>query len=294
LSGLLGQWWPSCRGMRVKGFIESSGFRNFIMTLIVLNAITLGLETYPYDGAWFTTWMPILDRTIVAIFVVEIAMRLIVYRHRFFMNGWNWFDLTVIIISILPAAGGFSVLRALRIVRAFRLFSVMPDLRKVVEALLRAIPGMGAVMAVLGLMFYVSAVMATKFFSETNPERFGSLGESAFALFQVMTLEGWATDVAMPVMEFHPWAWIFFLVFIVLTSFAVLNLFIAIIVDSLQAKHFDDEEARDLEADADRDKLHTEIAQMRTQITALTALVQRSLGEGASASIEENDADRSE
>ncbi|RKQ95238.1 voltage-gated sodium channel [Maricaulis maris] len=282
------------RGMGVKAFIESSRFRNFIMTLIVFNAITLGLETYPYEGAWFTTWLPMADRIIVGVFVVEILLKLIVYRHRFFLNGWNWFDLTVIIISILPAAGGFSVLRALRIVRAFRLFSVMPDLRKVVEALLRAIPGMGAVMAVLGLMFYVSAVMATKFFSETNPERFGSLGESAFALFQVMTLEGWATDVALPVMEFHPWAWIFFLVFIVLTSFAVLNLFIAIIVDSLQAKHFDDEEARDAEADADRDKLHAEISGMRVEINRLTALVQRSLGEDPSASIAEKDADKSE
>ncbi|WP_233350792.1 ion transporter [Maricaulis maris] len=280
--------------MGVKAFIESSRFRNFIMTLIVFNAITLGLETYPYEGAWFTTWLPMADRIIVGVFVVEILLKLIVYRHRFFLNGWNWFDLTVIIISILPAAGGFSVLRALRIVRAFRLFSVMPDLRKVVEALLRAIPGMGAVMAVLGLMFYVSAVMATKFFSETNPERFGSLGESAFALFQVMTLEGWATDVALPVMEFHPWAWIFFLVFIVLTSFAVLNLFIAIIVDSLQAKHFDDEEARDAEADADRDKLHAEISGMRVEINRLTALVQRSLGEDPSASIAEKDADKSE
>ncbi|OLF72293.1 voltage-gated sodium channel [Maricaulis sp. W15] len=280
--------------MGVKAFIESSRFRNFIMTLIVFNAITLGLETYPYEGAWFTTWLPMADRIIVGVFVVEILLKLIVYRHRFFLNGWNWFDLTVIIISILPAAGGFSVLRALRIVRAFRLFSVMPDLRKVVEALLRAIPGMGAVMAVLGLMFYVSAVMATKFFSETNPERFGSLGESAFALFQVMTLEGWATDVALPVMEFHPWAWIFFLVFIVLTSFAVLNLFIAIIVDSLQAKHFDDEEARDAEADADRDKLHAEISGLRVEINRLTALVQRSLGDAPSASIAEKDADKSE
>ncbi|BDW99957.1 ion transporter [Maricaulis maris] len=281
-------------GMDVKGFVESSRFRDFIMALIVFNAITLGLETYPYEGEWFHTWLPIIDRVIVGVFVVEILLKLIVYRHRFFTNGWNWFDLTVIIISILPAAGGFSVLRALRIVRAFRLFSVMPDLRKVVEALLRAIPGMGAVMAVLGLMFYVSAVMATKFFAESNPDRFGSLGESAFALFQVMTLEGWATDVAMPVMEFHPWAWIFFLIFIVLTSFAVLNLFIAIIVDSLQAKHFDDEEARDAEADADRDKLHQQIAEMRTEIATLTGLVQRSLGGGASASIAEKDADRSE
>ncbi len=178
--------------------------------------------------------------------------------------------------------------------RAFRLFSVMPDLRKVVEALLNAIPGMGAVIAVLGLMFYVSAVMATKLYGEAVPERFGTLGDSAFALFQVMTLEGWASDVAIPVMETHPWAWIFFVVFIVLTSFAVLNLFIAIIVDSLQSKHFDDEEARDAEADADREVLHTEIAGLRAEIAALTAVVQRSLGEAPSSSSSENAADRSE
>ncbi|WP_238934765.1 ion transporter [Maricaulis parjimensis] len=262
--------------------VESALFRNFIMTLIVINAVTLGLETYPYDGVWFTNWMPLLDRIIVSVFVIEIVMKLIAYRHRFFLNGWNWFDLAVIIISVMPSAGGFSVLRALRIIRAFRLFSVMPDLRKVVEALLRAIPGMGAVIAVLGLMFYVSAVMATKLFGAEAPDRFGTLGDSAFALFQVMTLEGWASDVALPVMEDHPWAWIFFVVFIVLTSFAVLNLFIAIIVDSLQAKHFDDEEARDAEADADRDLLHAEVADMKLQIIELKELVQRSLSETSS------------
>jgi voltage-gated sodium channel len=276
----------------LSAIVEAAWFRNFIMTLIVINAITLGLETYPYEGEWFTEWMPMLDRVIVSVFVIEIVMKLIAYRHRFFFNGWNWFDLAVIAISIMPSAGGFSVLRALRIVRAFRLFSVMPDLRKVVEALLRAIPGMGAVIAVLGLMFYVSAVMATKLFAEAVPERFGSLGESAFALFQVMTLEGWASDVAIPVMNVHPWAWVFFVIFIVLTSFAVLNLFIAIIVDSLQAKHFDDEEARDAEADADRDLLHAEVAGMRAEISELKALLQRSLGEGSSKT--ENASDKSE
>lgn len=274
------------------GFVESAAFRNFIMTLIVINAITLGLETYPYEGEWFEVWMPMIDRVIVGIFVIEILLKLVAYRHRFFLSGWNWFDLFVITISVLPAAGGFSVLRALRIVRAFRLFSVMPDLRKVVEALLRAIPGMGAVIAVLGLMFYVSAVMATKLYGEAVPERFGTLGDSAFTLFQVMTLEGWA-DVARSAMETHPWAWIFFVVFIVLTSFAVLNLFIAIIVDSLQAKHFDDEEKRDAEADADRDLLHGEVTQLRTEIAALTALVQRSLGAAGSSSSEKAE-DRSE
>jgi voltage-gated sodium channel len=263
---------------RLTAFVESAAFRNFILGLIVFNAITLGLDTFPYEAAWFTVVLPILDRIVVTVFVFEIILKLIAYRHRFFLSGWNWFDVIVIAVSIMPDAGGFSVLRSLRILRAFRLFSVMPEMRKVVEALLRAIPGMSAIMAVLGLIFYVSAVMAAKLFAETNPDLFGTLGESAITLFQVMTLEGWATEVQNPVREFHPWAWSFFLVFIVLTSFAVLNLFIAIIVDSLQAKHFDDGDVRDAEAQADRAELHREISDLRAEMARMTVLLQRSIG----------------
>jgi voltage-gated sodium channel len=266
---------------RLTAFVESSAFRNFIMAVIVFNAVTLGLDTLPFNADWFMQSLPLIDRVVVGVFLVELALKLVAYRLRFFRSGWNWFDLIVILASVLPMAGSFSVLRSLRILRAFRLFSVMPEMRKVVEALLRAIPGMGAVMAVLGLTFYVSAVMATKLYAETNPERFGTLGDTAFSLFQVMTLEGWATDLALPVMEFHPWAWLFFLFFIVLTSFAILNLFIAIIVDSLQSKHFDAEEERDAEVGEDVVELQSEIAGLRQQIATLTELVQRSLGSPA-------------
>lgn len=279
---------------RLIAFVESAGFRNFILGLITFNAITLGLETYPYDGDWFTKGLPIIDRVVVSVFIFEIALKLIAYRHRFFYSGWNWFDLVVITVSILPDAGGFSVLRALRILRAFRLFSVMPEMRKVVEALLRAIPGMGAIIAVLALMFYVSSVMAAKLFGETNPDLFGTLGESAITLFQVMTLEGWATEVQNPVREHHPWAWSFFLVFIVLTSFAVLNLFIAIIVDSLQAKHFDDEDLRDAEAHSEREELRRELADLRAEVRALGVMIQSSSGRGEGSSSSENASDSSE
>lgn len=266
---------------RLTAFVESSVFRNTIMAVILINAVALGLVTLPFEPPWFINALPVIDRIVVGIFLVELALKLAAYRLRFFTTGWNWFDLIVILVSVVPMAGSFSVLRSLRILRAFRLFSVMPQMRKVVEALLHAIPGMGAVIAVLALMFYVSAVMATKLFSLTNPDRFGTLGDSAFSLFQVMTLEGWATDLALPVMEFHPWAWLFFLVFIVLTSFAILNLFIAIIVDSLQSKHFDAEEERDAEVGEDVIELQSEISGLRSEIAVLTALVQRSLGSPA-------------
>ncbi|WP_417477401.1 ion transporter [Maricaulis sp.] len=283
---------------RLTAFVESGVFRNSIMAVILLNAATLGLVTLPFEPPWFAAILPLIDRIVIAVFLVELLLKLIAYRLRFFTSGWNWFDLVVILVSVVPMAGSFSVLRSLRILRAFRLFSVMPQMRKVIEALLNAIPGMGAVIAVLALMFYVSAVMATKLFSLTNPDRFGTLGDSAFSLFQVMTLEGWATDLALPVMEFHPWAWAFFLIFIVLTSFAILNLFIAIIVDSLQSKHFDAEEERDAEVGEDVIELQSEIAGLRGEIAQLTELVQRSLGspapEDGSASSASKASDRSE
>jgi voltage-gated sodium channel len=268
---------------RLTVFIESGPFRNFILGLIVLNAVTMGMETFPVEADWFVTVLPVVDNVVVSVFVFELLLKLIAYRHRFFGSGWNLFDLVVILVSVMPDAGGFSVLRSLRILRAFRLFSVMPEMRRVVEALLKAIPGMGAIMTVLGLIFYVFAVMAVKLFGTTNPDIFGTLGESAITLFQVMTLEGWATEVQNPVREFHDWAWAFFLLFIILTSFAVLNLFIAIIVDSLQSKKEDEDgsEAED-RADFDRAELQATVEQLRTEIAALTQLVQRSVSDASS------------
>jgi voltage-gated sodium channel len=262
---------PSWRDRLVQ-LVESSTFMNVITGLILINAVTLGLETYPVETPWLAAAIPLVDGVIVSIFVIELSLKLVAYGPRFFRSGWNWFDLIIVSISLAPDAGAFTVLRAMRILRVFRLFSVMPDMRKVVEALMKAIPGMGAILAVLALMFYVSAVMATKLFGATEP-MFGTLGASAFTLFQVMTLEGWAMDVARPTMEAHPFAWVFFLIFIVLTSFAVLNMFIAVIVDSLQSKHFDEEEERaaksEAEAAADRDVLHAELAEIRAELKAL-------------------------
>jgi voltage-gated sodium channel len=257
---------------RLVAFVEAPVFVNVITGLILLNAVTLGLETYPVRSAFITAIIPVLDAVIVSVFVVELILKMIAYGPRFFKSGWNWFDLIIVSISLFPDAGAFTVLRAMRILRVFRLFSVMPDMRKVVEALMKAIPGMGAILAVLALMFYVSAVMATKLFGATQP-MFETLGASAFTLFQVMTLEGWAMEVARPTMADHPFAWLFFLVFIVLTSFAVLNMFIAVIVDSLQSKHFDEEEERaeraEAEAEKDRDLMQAELTAIRDELKAL-------------------------
>lgn len=279
-------------GGRLARFVGGDAFRNFITALILINAAILGLTTYDLP-ARVQDWLHYADMAIIAVFVVEIILKLIVQRQRFFGSAWNWFDFTVVAISLIPDAGAFTVLRALRVLRLFRLFSVIPEMRSVVEALARAIPGMGAIMLVLGVIFYVGAVMGAKLFSGTHPQFFEDLGASAFTLFQVMTLESWSMGVARPVIAEHPFAWIFFVGFIILTSFAVLNLFIAVIVDSMQSKHFDAETERQAEAHDEREVLVSEVKALRAELAEVKSLLQSS-SPASGSSIESKRADSEE
>ena len=232
----------AARGL-VLALVEREWFSRFIIAVITINAVTLGLETSPTAMASAGGVLIAIDRLALAIFTVEIALKLFAYGPRFFRSGWNIFDFTIVAISLAPAAGAFSVLRALRILRVLRLLSIVPQLKFVVGALLSAVPGMSAIIAVLLLVFYVAAVIATKLFGAGLPEWFGDIGASMYSLFQIMTLESWSMGIVRPVMETYPWAWAFFVPFIIITSFAVLNLFIALIVNSLQSIH--DAEMRD-------------------------------------------------
>lgn len=250
-------------------FIESNAFQNFVITVIVINAITLGLETSSTVVASAGGLLYVLDRAALTVFVVELALKLIVYRHNFFRSGWNNFDFAVVAVTLLPTGEGVSVLRALRILRALRLVSVVPSMRKVVNALLKAIPGMTSVLTLLLLVFYVGAVMSTKLFASSFPEWFGSIGASFYTLFQVMTLESWSMGIVRPVMEVYPLAWIFFVVFILLTTFAVLNLFIAIIVDAMNTTdHAEGEHTRAV-VKADHDEMMAQMRALREEVAAL-------------------------
>ena len=232
---------------KVAEFVESKFVTLGITVLILINAVTLGMETDKELSAQVGAVLHWIDRTILIIFSIEIALKFYAYRLRFFRSGWNVFDLLIVAIAWMPTNGALSVLRTLRILRVLRLISVVPQMRRVVSAIGYSIPGMVSVISVLGLIFYVSAVLATRLFG-TYPdpnmqEWFGSIGASAYTLFQIMTLESWSMGVVRPTMDLFPWAWTFFLPFIIITSFAVLNFFIGIIVDSMQT-------AQKLEADA--------------------------------------------
>jgi voltage-gated sodium channel len=219
----------------VRGIVESRAFSIAITTVIVINAITLGLETSPAAMDAAGPILLAIDAAALWVFTIEIALKLWVYRSRFFQDGWNLFDFSIVAIAWLPASGPLAVLRALRIVRVLRLVSIVPQMRSVVGALFRSLPGMASILAVLVLVFYIGAVMATKLYGAAFPDWFGSVGASMYSLFQIMTLESWSMGIVRPVMEVHPGAWLFFVPFIVVTSFTVLNLFIALIVNSMQS-----------------------------------------------------------
>ena len=253
----------------LKSFIESRRFESAITVLIIVNAITLGLETSPDIMARYGTVLALLDAVVLAVFVMELLARFAVYRTSFFSDPWRVFDLLVVGIALLPATGNLSVLRALRILRVLRLVSVVPSLRRVVGGLISALPGMGSIVLLLALVFYVFSVMATKLYATTFPEWFGSIGESAYTLFQVMTLESWSMGIVRPVMEVHPYSWTFFIPFIVLTSFAVLNLFIGIIVSAMQEEHESTASEERSAMQLEQEMILSEIRALREEVRSL-------------------------
>ncbi len=243
---------------RLQAFVEHIAFRRAVAGLIFFNAGILGALTFvtPDMAAW--RWLTLVDQMVIGLFVIEIALKLAAWRGDFFSKGWHVFDLVVIAASLIPTSSAIAVLRALRVLRILRLLHIVPMMRRITEALFRAIPGMGAIMAVSALIIYVAAVIATDMFGRTdNPEvrvLFGDLQSSALSLFQVMTMDGWRFEVVQKVMDDgHPFAWVFFLIFIFVGSFAVLNLFIALFVDALQTEHdrYQDERIDELDDKAD-------------------------------------------
>jgi len=240
--------------MRAKlaAWLEQTWVRNTIIGVILFNAIILGLETSDRVMAEAGGAIVFLDRLCLMVFVAEIGLKIVAQGIGFVKRPWNIFDFVIVAISLVPSAQGLSVLRALRILRVLRLLTVAPRLRRVVEGFLTALPGMGSVFMLMALIFYIGAVMATKLFGEDFPQWFGDLGNSAYSLFQVMTLESWSMGIVRPVMEVYPYAWAFFVPFIMVTTFAVVNLLVGLIVNSMQDAHHEDDVAA---TDAYRDEV---------------------------------------
>jgi voltage-gated sodium channel len=231
--------------LRAGEWIESAPVQNVIIALILLNAVILGLQTSGNLMARAGEQLVLADQLILAVFVAEILIKLYAFGGGFFRRAWNNFDFIVVGIALVPASGPLAVLRALRVLRVLRMISMVPRLRFVVEALLHAIPGISSIGLLMLLLFYVFAVMATGLFGEQFPQWFGSIGASMYTLFQIMTLESWSMGIVRPVMEVYPYAWLYFIPFILIATFTMLNLFIGIIVDTMQTMHQADHEERE-------------------------------------------------
>ena len=262
---------------RAAQWVEAAPVQNFIIILILINAVTLGLETSKTVTAAFGTWLHILDQVVLTVFVAEIATKLFAYRLNFFRDPWNVFDFIIVGIALVPTSGPLTVLRVLRILRVLRLLSLVPRLRFVVESLLRAIPGILSIALLMVIIYYVFAVMATSLYGTSYPEFFGTMGASMYTLFQIMTLESWSMGIVRPVMETHPYAWLFFVPFILFATFTILNLFIAIIVDTMQTMH--ESQLKQEEAAItgtvikESEEIENEIKALRDEIRQLRALL---------------------
>lgn len=268
---------------RLRVWLDKDWVKNSILGIIIFNAITLGLGTSDRIEANFGDALHVIDKTVLTIFVLELSLKLYAFGFAFFRSAWNLFDLFVVSVGLLPQTDSLSALRGLRVIRAMRLLSVVPQMRAVVQALLDALPGMGAVIVMLSIVYYVFGVMATIMYGDMFDPWFGTLGRSLYSLFQIMTLESWSMGIVRPVMEEFPMAWAFFVPFIIVTAFSVLNLFIGLLVNTMQSAVEEDteeefERLRELvrletdQVDAHVTELQDEIRALRTELRAAGAL----------------------
>jgi voltage-gated sodium channel len=269
---------------RARRFVETRAFQNTIIAFILVNAVVLGLETVPEIREDYGELLRGINYLFLITFIAEITVRVWVHGRAFFRDPWSVFDLVVVGIAMIPPQGPFTVLRVMRVLRLLWLLSAIPSLRRVVAGVLRAIPGMVSIGVLLVLLMYGAGVMATLLFQDTNEEYFGTLGASLFSLFQVMTGESWAEEIARPTMAQHPMAWIFFVSFILLSTFVVLNWFIAVAVDAFETVALGDDDETDYKGEAHASRqvilrevkaLRTESAELREAVSALHAEVRR-------------------
>ena len=263
---------------RAGTWVESTPVQWVITALIVVNAIILGLETSATVMAAAGPVIHLVDQAILAVFVIELVLRIGYRRLAFFRDGWSVFDFVVVAIALAPTAPGLSVLRALRVLRVLRLITVMPRLKMVVKALLSSLPGLGSIALLQALIFYVAAVIATKLFAADFPDWFGTIGRSLYTLFQIMTLESWSMGIVRPVMDVYEYAWAFFVPFILIATFTMLNLFIAVIVSAMQAIQHDETEAVTEEIRTathhETETIVAELQGLRSEVAALRATMQ--------------------
>lgn len=244
-------------------------FELFVVSVIIISALLIGAKTYviPEKILQVVLW---LDASITVIFLFEIIVRFIAEpnKKRFFHNGWNVFDTLVVVVSLIPIENSDMALigRLVRIFRVLRMISIIPELRTLLNSLLRALPQLGYVLLLMFIIFYIYAAVGSTFFAQINPELWGDISISLLTLFRVMTFEDW-TDVMYETMGTYPLSWIYYLTFIFLTAFAFLNMVIGIVVNVLEDEHARERaEQEEAEGKATIEDLQAEIQELKQLI----------------------------
>jgi voltage-gated sodium channel len=257
-----------------KRLADKRAFHHFVLGVIVFNAVLIGVETSASVMATYGPSLKALNAIIQVIFVAEILIRLAAHAprvDRFFRDGWNVFDFVIVVASLLPAAGPMATVgRLARVLRVLRLVTAVPELRLIVATMIRSIPSMGHVILLLGLLIYVYAVVGVNFFAAGQPDQFGNLGKACLTLFTILTLEGWA-DVQAASMQSMPWAWVYYMSFVVIAVFVVINLFIAVVTNNLQAVKT--EHTAESDADHVQRELLSSVKDLRDRLERFESMV---------------------
>lgn len=251
-------------------FVNHRYFSRTVIALILINTILIGMETYPALAEGYRAFFNWADRLLLFAFTVEIILRILSSRplYHFFKSGWNWFDFIIVMSGYLFAGSHFiTVLRILRVLRAVRVFSAIPSLRRLVTAFIMTIPSLGNIMLLMGLYLYLFGVIGTFLFAEALPEHFASLHLSLLSLFQIITLESWASGIMWPLLEKVPWAWIYFVVFILGGTFVIFNLFIGVIVNNVEKANQDEEVSK---TDKELVSLRKEVGELKDLLIDLS------------------------
>lgn len=261
---------PSPARVRLRRFVDASWFQRFVIVVIIANAVDLGVVTSVGPHAPIGGVARAFDSVAVAIFTVEMLLKLAAYGRDFFRDPWNLFDLVIVAVALVPATETFSVLRSLRVLRALRLVSAVPSMRRVVSALLSAIPGLLSILGLVLLVLYTGAVIGVRLFSDVG-QYFGTMGRALYTMFKLLTVEGWP-DISDAVLAHHPAGWIFFVIYIVICAFVMLNLLIGVIVSTMErdlnADRWDADQ--EVEAAQHREVIH-ELRELRAELAALRA-----------------------
>ncbi|WP_455375684.1 ion transporter [Kaarinaea lacus] len=259
-----------------QNIVSRKSFEYFIISLIIFNGIVLGLETSPSIVQGYGDYLLLVNNLVLAVFVIEAILKITAVAPRFklyFGDGWNLFDFSVVVLSLIPATGEYAMIaRLARLLRVARLISTIPELRLIVSTLVRSIPSMGHVLLLMSIIFYIYAVAGYHIFHEHDPTHWNNLGLSLLTLFRVVTLEDW-TDVMYKAMELYPMSWIYFVSFVILGTFVIINLFIAVVINNLEeAKH---EALEQLQEPTTRDEIIGELKQTQDMLAKLEKKLSR-------------------